>query len=317
MPRARVGVTNARTVRTLSLVLVCLALAGACASSRSNEPAPTPTPATSSGAEGVDAAAQTLTNEPPAVDAAVAAAPAAPTLGPIAIVAGERRAVPTPSPRVAIRAPANNSTVRENRVEVRLDVLHWRDVANASDMRHIHLVLDNEAYRRVDDPSRPVVLENLSEGTHVLRAFPGWETHETVKEAGAFAVAVFHVGRATPTLGFNPRAPLLTYSRPKGEVNGAAAERVLLDFYLTNIAPNELGDSAIRVRPTVDGTALPDLAAWVPYYITNLPDGPHTIGLQLIGRDGNPLAGPFNRAEQRITVSRAPAPAAASPHAGH
>lgn len=306
-------------MRSLYGVLVTLALAGACSSTRSGEPS-TPTPTSASGAEGVDASAQSLTNAP--ADAAVAAPePAAPpAMGPITITAGERRAVPAPTPRVAIRAPANNSTTRENRVEVRLAVQNWRNVADANDMRHIHLVLDNEPYRRIDDPSRPVVLENLSEGTHVLRAFPGWETHETVKEAGAFAVTVFHVGRATANFGFNPRGPLLTYSRPKGEINGPGADRILLDFYLTNIAPNDLGESGFRVRPTIDGAALPDLTAWVPYYITNLPDGAHTIGLQLIGRDGNPVPGPFNRAENRITVSRAapaPTPTPADPHAGH
>lgn len=306
-------------MRPLHGLFLSLALAGACSSSRAPEPS-TPPPAAPSGAEGVDASAQSLSNEPAADAAAPEAPPAAPALGPIAIVAGERRAVPTPTPRVAIRAPANNATVRENRVEVRLAVQNWRNVADASDMRHIHLVLDNEPYRRIDDPTRPVVLENLSEGTHVLRAFPGWETHETVKEAGAFAVTVFHVGRATPNFGFNARGPLLTYSRPKGEITGPGADRILLDYYLTNIAPNDLGESGFRVRPTIDGNTLPDLTAWVPYYITNLPDGPHTIALQLIGRDGNPVPGPFNRAENRITVSRAtpaPTPTTADPHAGH
>ena len=161
-------------------------------------------------------------------------------------------------------------------------------------------------------------------GTHVLRAFPGWETHETVKESGAYAMVVFHVGRAAENFGFNPRAPMLTYSRPKGAVNGAEPERILLDFYLANVPASEMGAQGFRVRPTIDGRAMEDLTAWVPYYIENLPDGPHTIGLQLIGRDGAPVAGPFNTTEQRITVSRAtpatphahPEPAAATPSPG-
>ena len=65
-----------------------------------------------------------------------------------------------------------------------------------------------------------------------------------------------------------------------------------------------------------------ELTAWVPYYIDHLPDGEHTITLELLGPNGQPAPGPFNRGEQRITVSRAPAPAAApatpaDPHAGH
>ena len=90
------------------------------------------------------------------------------------------------------------------------------------------------------------------------------------------------------------------------------ADRILLDFYLTNVPAADLGAQGIRVRPTIDGHAMDDLPAWVPYYIENLPDGPHTISLQLIGRDGAPVAGPFNSTEQRITVNHA---ATAASHA--
>ena len=262
----------------------------------------------------VDAGASMLSNEPDAGVTAVTPTEPAPPAAPVRIVAGERRAVPAPGPHVTITAPRNGSTVREDRVEVRLNVLHWRNVADANDHRHIHLVLDNEAYRRVDDPSQPVVLEHLSPGTHVLRAFPGWETHETVKEAGAFAMVVFHVGAAAQNFSFNPRAPLLTYSRPKGAVNGADASRVLLDFYLTNIPANGVGPQGFRVRPTVDGHAMDELTAWVPYYIENLPDGPHTIALQLLDAHGQPAPGMFNEPEQHITVSHA---AAAETHGDH
>ena len=303
--------------------LLAAALAAACSSSQPPPAAPPPPPP----AAPVDAAVSMLSNDPDAaVAAADVAAPEAAPLPPMAIVAGERREVPAPTPRVRIVAPAANATVREDRVEVRLDVQHWRDVANASDMRHVHLVLDNNPYVRVDDPTRPVPLEHLSPGTHVLRAFPGWETHETVKTAGAYASVVFHVGAPSRDLNFNPRAPLLTYSRPKGRVEGAGADHILLDFYLANVPGNQLGPRGYRVRPSIDGAAQAELTAWAPYYIDHLPDGEHTITLELLGPNGQPAPGPFNRGEQRITVSRTPsapaapanAPAAApDPHAGH
>lgn len=310
------------TKTSISTVLLSL-LAGCGAShapANSSLNATTPEPMT------VDAGVSALSNEP------VVVAPTPPPAEPVRIAAGERRATPAPLPRVTITLPRNGITVREDRVEVRLAVQHWRDVANAEDHRHIHLVLDNEPYRRIDDPTQPVVLEHLAPGTHVLRAFPGWETHETVKEPGAFAAVMFHVGRAAENSGYNPRAPMLTYSRPKGAVNGAEADRILLDFYLANIPATAMGAQGFRVRPSIDGHAMDDLTAWAPYYIENLPDGPHTIGLQLIGRDGAPVAGPFNSTEQHITVNHAapttphahpeapaavvPAPAA-DPHAGH
>jgi hypothetical protein len=260
--------------------------------------------------EPVDAGVSALTNDPG--DAAAEPPPPPPAPEPVRITAGERRATPTPSPRVAITAPRNGVTVREDRVEVRLAIQNWRDVANADDHRHIHLVLDDEPYRRIDDPRQPVVLEHLAAGTHVLRAFPGWETHETVKDAGAYAMVVFHVGRATPGAAPGARAPMLTYSRPKGELNGAEADHVLLDFYLANVPAAQMGPAGFRVRPSIDGHAMDDLTAWVPYYIDNLPDGPHTIGLQLIGSDGAPVPGPFNTTEHRVTVNHA---GTAAPHA--
>ena len=259
--------------------------------------------------EPVDAGVTALSNEPTAPPVPT---PPPPAPEPVRITAGERRPTPTPMPRVAITAPRNGATIREDRVEVRLNVQNWRVVTNADDHRHIHLVLDNEPYRRIDDPRQPVVLEHLSPGTHVLRAFPGWETHETVKENGAYASVMFHVGRAAENFGYNPRAPMLTYSRPKGEVNGTEADRILLDFYLANVPASDMGAQGFRVRPAIDGHTMDDLTAWVPYYIENLPDGPHTISLQLIGRDGAPVAGPFNSTEQRITVNHA---ATAASHA--
>jgi hypothetical protein len=278
----------------------------------------------------IDAAVSQLSNDPDAAMAtvanAVAPTPSVPQpAGPITIVAGERREVPTPSPRVQITAPANNATIREDRVEVRLNVRNWRDVTNAQDMRHVHLVLDGQPYIRVDDPGRPVALEHLAQGTHVLRAFPGWETHETIKTDGAYAVVVFHVGAPTREMRFDARAPLLTYSRPKGRIEGAGANRILLDFYLANVPTNRMGATGFRVRPTIDGTAMEPLTSWVPYYIENLPDGEHTIGLELLGANGQPVSSMPFRAEQRITVSRtsAPAPVTAdgdagtSPHAAH
>jgi hypothetical protein len=262
--------------------------------------------------------ASVLSNAPDA--APTPPPPPAPPPTPPSITAGERRAVPTPTPTVAITAPRDNSTLRENRLEVRLNVQHWRNVTDAADRRHVHLILDNNEYLRVDDPTRPYVLENLAEGTHVLRAFPGWETHESVKTDGAFALVVFHVGRPSQGWTFNRRAPLLTYSRPKGAMNGADADRILLDFYLSNVPAADLGAQGVRVRPTLDGQALSDLTQWVPYYLEHLTDGEHTLVLDLLGRDGQALPGPFNHVERRITVSHTQpaAPAAApDPHAGH
>jgi len=243
-----------------------------------------------------------LTNDPaPSVEGAVTQAAQAP---PVSIAVGTRREVPTPSPTIRIVSPRAGANFRENRVELRLEVANWRNPDDASDQRHVHVVVDNNEYIRVDDPRRPVVLSDLAEGTHVVRVFPGWETHESVKTDGAFAMLVFSVGRATPNFAFDPRAPMLVYSRPKGTMTGPAADRVLLDWYLVNVPAGDLGAEGVRVRPTVDGQTLPDMTAWQPHYLEHLPAGEHTIVLELIGRNGQMMPGPFNRAERRIVIER-------------
>lgn len=309
---------------------LALAFALGCGSSSSTEPSstPAPTPAPAGGEAMTHGSA--LTNAPGDAAVAMPETPTAPPppapVEPVSISAGARRDVPSPTPRVQIRFPANNATVRENHVEVRLGVEHWRTTTDAADHRHIHLILDNNPYIRVDDPEHcgePCNLQNLAEGTHVLRAFPGWDTHESVKTDGAFTVVVFTVGHPTPDWHFNPRAPLLTYSRPKGEYNGPAADHILLDWYLSNIPAADINDHGFRVRATIDGTAQPEMTSWVPHDIDHLPDGHHTIVLDLLGHDGTVVPGPFNHTEREITVNHA-APAtdphaapAGGEHAGH
>ena len=240
----------------------------------------------------------------------------APVAAATTVIAGTSTPIPDGlHPRVQIAAPRDRSLSRTNRVEVRLRVTDW---PAPQDMRHIHLIVDNEPYRRIDDPSRPIVLENLSEGTHVLRAFPGWHTHESVKTPGAFAVVRFQVGNNTDTLHVDPAAPHLSYSRPKGDYNGAEAEHILLDFYLSNIPNNNaLAADGVRVHYAIDGATSGDITSWVPHYIDNLPDGEHHVVLDLIGANGQPAPGPFNHIDRVIHVNRsAPPPAPASPAPG-
>ncbi len=303
--------------------VLAITLAIGCGASHDTSPAPTA--ATTATGNEVNAAASRVTNAPAdgsvvsdaSAPVAVAPTPPPPPPPPVSITAGTRRVVPAPTPRVRIVFPANGATVREDHVEVRLAVEHWRNVADAADHRHIHLILDDNPYIRVDDPTHcgdVCNLQHLSEGTHVLRAFPGWDTHESVKTEGAFAMVVFHVGHTTD-IHFNPHAPLLTYSRPKGDYTGPDADNILLDWYLTNIPEHDIGEHGFRVRPTIDGTALPELTSWVPYTIHNLQDGDHTIVLDLLDREGHPVPGPFNHAERHIGVHHnAPA---TDPHAGH
>ena len=142
----------------------------------------------------------------------------------------------------------------------------------------------------------------LAPGAHTLRAFPSRSWHESVKKPGAFVAHTFYVGEKSGEPALKADQPLLTYSRPKGEYVGADARNIMIDFYLSNC---ELGPDAYKVIASIDGNVLDTLTEWTPHHIKGLSEGEHTIRLQLIGSDGQPVVnGGFNDTERKITVKK-------------
>ncbi len=277
-----------RSLTTVALLAACAAFFGACGGS---EPEPIdatdviePEPIPPSGGE-------PLPVEPP---------PPAPP--PVTVTPGQNDALPEgPAAAVKILAPRNDQVIKRGPVKVRLQVKNWNTAANGP---HVHVILDNEEYRRIDDPSQPVDLGELPEGVHWLRVFPSRATHESVKTPGAFAAVRFFVGaRPADTAAVPSPNPTLTYSRPKGRYEGDAMRRLLLDFYLTDV---ELSPTGNKVHYWIDGANEGDITAWVPHWIENLSEGTHRITLELRDAAGAAVLGPFNRTEREITLSAAP-----------
>jgi hypothetical protein len=225
---------------------------------------------------------------------------------PIRVVAGQSEPIEGPIPTLRLLAPRNGQRIASGDVNVRIQLRGWE--LQPEPGRHVHVIVDDEPYIAVRDVSRPLSLnelvqENLghplSEGTHVLRVFPSRGHHESVKSAGAFAMLVFHYGRPTEGFAFDPRAPLLTYSRPKGCYT--TGERILLDFFVSNV---ELSAEGTRVRYEIDGGAVSGhITEWVPHWIENLPEGEHAVRLTLVSAQGEPVPGPFNDTTRTIRVA--------------
>ncbi|HKU39612.1 MAG TPA: hypothetical protein VJR89_15740 [Polyangiales bacterium] len=270
--------------------------------------------------EAPPAASTTGTATPPEPPGApTATTPPAP---PVQVVAGDNTPLEGAAPSVKLRTPQNGQLIKADPVQVTLDVKNW---ALTPDGNHIHLIVDNEPYIAVRDTSKPIDLgalvqkelgHPLSEGTHVLRAFPGRGHHESVKEGAAFDVRVFHYKTKTADFKFDPKAPLLTYSRPKGCSD--AGSRVLLDFYVTN---TKLSPTDSRVHYVIDSNVSGDIVAFTPHYVENLAAGEHKLQLTLQDASGNPVPGPFNDTTRTIKIApdckalataTTPAPAATS-----
>src|SRR5215207_2858563 len=96
--------------------------------------------------------------------------------------------------------------------------------------------------------------------------------------------------------------PLLTYSRPKGEYKGDDANAVMIDFWLAHgKLQGDGGD--YRVRYSVDGGQQHFIDKWQPVWLAGWAAGKHTVKLELVGKDGQPVEnGGYNTTTRDITV---------------
>ncbi|PYS88629.1 MAG: hypothetical protein DMF64_20035 [Acidobacteria bacterium] len=102
----------------------------------------------------------------------------------------------------------------------------------------------------------------------------------------------------------DPKKPLLTYSRPKGEYKGPDTDAIMIDFWLANAKlKGDGGDYSVRY--SVDGGAAQTLDKWQPIWLTGWASGKHTVKLELLDKNGNPVDnGGYNTTTREITVTK-------------
>lgn len=247
------------------------------------------------------------------------------------------------SPTLKIDSPAEGSTIASSTVKVKLtlggDLKGYKpgmDEATHTG-NHIHVILDNQPYEAYYNLDQEFELRNVSDGVHTLRVFPSRPWHESYKNDGAFQMVKFTVkngggdaekptttasgdtmanantAKPTPegkemkesTAGeVDPKKPLLTFSRPKGEYKGVDANDIMLDFWLLNA--KLIGDGGdYRVRYTI-GDSDPRMAEkWEAIWLSRWPDGKHSIKMELVDKDGNVVEnGGYNSTTREITIIR-------------
>jgi hypothetical protein len=100
----------------------------------------------------------------------------------------------------------------------------------------------------------------------------------------------------------DPKKPLLTYSRPKGEYKGADADPIMIDFWLTN-AKLQGDGGEYRVRYSVDGGEAKFIDKWEPIWLMGWTSGSHKVKLELVDKSGNAVVnGDYNSTTRDITV---------------
>jgi len=242
----------------------------------------------------------------------------------------------------AANASVNGSTVKV-KLELSGDLKGYKpgmDEATHTG-NHIHVILDNQPYEAYYNLDQPFELRNVSDGEHTLRVFPSRPWHESYKNEDAFQMVKFTVknggadvnkpattsdgqqmsNAAGPASEGKEMAPstagavelyraLLTYSRPKGEYKGEDGKAVMIDFWLSNAAiePNAEAKNSyeiVRVRYSIDGGGPKYIETWEPIWIAGLTDGKHTVKLEVVDEDGNPIDnGGYNSTTREITVTK-------------
>ncbi|MDX1976620.1 MAG: hypothetical protein SFT94_03015 [Pseudanabaenaceae cyanobacterium bins.68] len=200
-------------------------------------------------------------------------------------------------PQLKILSPTADQIINDQKVAVKLEVKDLPIFKNAQfDLgSHVDVILDNQVIKSSYDLSQPLEFDQLTVGTHTLRAIAQRPWHESFKNESAYAQVTFHVysktGEHTPA----PQLPLLTYNFPLGDLG---AEPILLDFHLHN-APLHLAaveDQNLtdwRIRATVNEEQFV-IDQWHPIYLKGIQPGKNVVKLELLDSKGAPIDNQFN-----------------------
>ena len=240
-------------------------------------------------------------------------------------------------PVLKIIEPSADAVIKSSTVKVRLDISgdlkgYMPMMDHSTKMgNHIHVILDNQAYEAYYNLGREFELRNVSDGEHTLRVFPSRPWHESYKNDGAFQMIRFtvrsggaDVTKPVTTSGgaqmsdpaegkdmlpsnagnVDPKKPLLTFSRPKGNYAGIEAEAIMIDFWLANA--KLVGDGGNhRVYYSVNGGTPRVKENWSPLWISGLGTGKHSVELWLVDKYGDLVEnGGYNRTKREFTVAK-------------
>jgi hypothetical protein len=174
--------------------------------------------------------------------------------------------------------------------------------ANSGKGQHIHLIIDNGPYAAKYTSSFDYDIED---GEHYMLAFLSRSYHESIKTDAAFVAQKINVEGNGIKAAEDINDEMLFYSRPKGTYVGKDAEKVMLDFYLTNTSISSTGN---MVKADINGE-VHMIDTWQPYYIEGLPMGENTITLSFLDADRNLVDTPLNPVTRTFTLQADPAPA--------
>ena len=202
---------------------------------------------------------------------------------------------------IRIQEPSQHEVVSGPDVTVRFTSENWQPENNG---KHLHFILDNDPFQ-AHFSNDPFLFRNVKPGAHVIRLFPVYPWHESVKQQEALALVHFYVQEKTGTSGLDFSKPMMIYSTPAGDhdskerLPGQPYSGILIDWFLHNV--NMGSKAGYFVRLSIDGKELMSMKEWRPHYIQGLEAGEHQIKLELL-KNGVPVNENGNVTERTIRV---------------
>jgi hypothetical protein len=191
------------------------------------------------------------------------------------------------APQVYIISPRSEEVIADTNIAVQIQVFGTPIFKNAQLGlgSHVHLLLDRVPIQSIYDLNKPIVLSNLTPGTHTLQVLANKPWHESWKNPQAFAQVTFHV--LAKSIETPSPAPQLISVQPL-EVG---AEPWLLDFYVAN-APSHPDPqhpsrqvTDWRVRVTVNEQSF-TVNRDEPIYLRGLRLGVNVLKLEYLNAQG-------------------------------
>ena len=202
---------------------------------------------------------------------------------------------------IKILEPSREQLVPGPDVIVKFQAQNWKPEKNG---KHFHVMLDNKPFE-THFSLDAFTFQNVAPGPHVIRIFPVYPWHESVKQQNAIGIVQFYVKEKSGPLPMDLSKPMLVYSTPTGghesneRLHGQPVPGILVDWFLRNVSMGSRAGYFVRI--SVDGNALMSMKEWRPHYIQGLKPGEHKIKLELL-KNSTPVTSNWSATERTITV---------------
>ncbi|MEM9399375.1 MAG: hypothetical protein AAF984_04140, partial [Verrucomicrobiota bacterium] len=199
--------------------------------------------------------------------------------------------------KVKLLSPVNKEIIPFRDVDVFLDVENYKLAEGGN---RLHVILDNQAPVAVHDINTPLSFKDLTQGGHALRLFAVKPNGTTFTNAEAFKTIQFYVVKKDFQNYIDPSAPYITINMPRtGVIDTDDFGRVIFDYRIHNGLFN--ADMGYKLKFSM-GSYEGIIDKPGPIFWSNIPNGKHTLVVELYDSNNRPVYGVFNHVQRQFEI---------------